>query len=131
MIPGKFWGNGNRMSLVADLVARPCVLAAGEYSYRGDRFTFRGELTDETARMASIMCRATMMSATMAARTAAALGEEDLGLAPLRGWVLRGARHTVCVVANSFCMLDHEKASVNAVIKDMLERLGATSIEMV
>lgn len=119
------------MSLVAELAARPGVLAAGEYSFRGDRFICKGELDDEWARMASIMCRATMMSTTMAARTAARIDDGDFGLVPLRGWIMRGSRHTVCVVANVFCMLDHEKASVNAVMKDMHERIGAMPDEMV
>ena len=37
----------------------------GEYSYRGDRFTFKGQISDEMARMAAIMCRATTMSEHM------------------------------------------------------------------
>jgi hypothetical protein len=53
------------MSIVAELAARPGVIAAGEYSYRGDRFQCKGELSEEHARMASIMCRATNLSAHM------------------------------------------------------------------
>jgi roadblock/LC7 domain-containing protein len=119
------------MSLVADLAAKPGVIAAGEYSYRGDRFTFKGELDAEWARLASIMCRATTMSTTMAARTAAALVEDDAGLVPIRGWVMRGAHLTICVVANVFCMLDNESASVNAVMADMQTHLGAVPEELV
>ena len=117
------------MSLVADLAAKPGVIAAGEYSYRGDRFSFKGELDSETARLASIMCRATTMSATMAARTAAELS--DTGLAPFRGWIMRGAKLTLCVVANVFCMLDNESASVNAVMADMQSQIGDAQDEMV
>ena len=47
------------MSIVPELAAMDGVIAAGEYSYRGDRFTCEGQMTDEMARMASIMCRAT------------------------------------------------------------------------
>ncbi len=119
------------MTLVADLVARPGVIAAGQYSYRGDRFTFKGELDAECARMASIMCRATTMSATMASRTAASLSQEDEGFVPFRGWILRGARLTICVVANVFCMLDNESGSVDAVFKDMQQHLGAAPDDMV
>ena len=119
------------MSLVADLAAKPGVIAAGQYSYRGDRFTFKGDLDAECARMASIMCRATTMSATMASRTAASLTQEDEGFVPLRGWILRGARLTICVVANVFCMLDNESGSVDAVFKDMQQHLGAAPDDMV
>ena len=47
------------MSLVAELAAMEGVFAAGEYAYRGDRYSYQGHITDEHARMASIMCRAT------------------------------------------------------------------------
>ena len=70
------------MSFVADLAAKPGVIAAGEYSYRGDRFNFKGDVDAELARMASIMCRATTMSTTMAARTAAELSADDVGFVP-------------------------------------------------
>lgn len=119
------------MSLVADLAAKPGVIAAGEYSYRGDRFSFKGELDAEWARMASIMCRATTMSTTMAARTAAEITDEGAGFVPFRGWILRGADLTICVVANVFCMLDNRSASVNAVMADMQAQLGATPDDMV
>ena len=40
------------MSLIDELSAMPGVIAAGEYSYRGDRFSCQGQLDDEKARMA-------------------------------------------------------------------------------
>ena len=46
------------MQIVKQLMAIPGVIAAGEYAYRGDRFSYEGALTDEFARMASILCRA-------------------------------------------------------------------------
>jgi len=119
------------MSLVADLAAKAGVIAAGEYSYRGDRFNFKGELDAELARMASIMCRATTMSTTMAARTADGLGTGDTGLAPLRGWVMRGAQHSICVVSNVFCMFDNEAGSLNAIVEEMRTQLGSGQDEMV
>ena len=53
------------MGIVSELLAKPGVIAAGEYAYRGDRFSYRGALSEEHARMASIMCRATTMGANM------------------------------------------------------------------
>ena len=32
------------MGLIRDLMVQPGVLAAGEYSYRGDRFSYEGNL---------------------------------------------------------------------------------------
>jgi len=44
------------MRIISQLMAVPGVIAAGEYSFRGDRYTYEGHLTPETARMASILC---------------------------------------------------------------------------
>ncbi|HHQ42863.1 MAG TPA: DUF2173 family protein, partial [Chromatiales bacterium] len=40
------------MSLISELADMPGVIAAGEYSYRGDRYVCRGRLDDEDARRA-------------------------------------------------------------------------------
>ena len=37
------------MSIVSELAAMDGVIAAGEYSYRGDRFTCEGDMTSEMA----------------------------------------------------------------------------------
>ena len=77
------------MSVAAELANMPGVIAAGEYSYRGDRFSFKGQLTDELARMASIMCRATTMSEHMQVDM---LEEHcpQCGVSPPEGWIVRG-----------------------------------------
>ena len=53
------------MSLINELSKLPGVLAAGEYAYRGDRFSYEGHLSEEMARMASVMCRSTTMALHM------------------------------------------------------------------
>lgn len=72
------------MNILTDLAATPGVIAAGEYSYRGDRFTYEGQLDEEKARMASIMCRATTMAVHMQTDILKTL-EADCGCAPARG----------------------------------------------
>lgn len=110
------------MSLLTELAEQPGVMAAGEYSYRGDRFSYKGRLDDEQARWASIMCRATTMSVHMQANM---LGRfcKDCGITPALGWAVKGPKFTVCVVANFFCFLDNERASLNAVMGLMRDRL--------
>jgi roadblock/LC7 domain-containing protein len=118
------------MSLVADLVATPGVIAAGEYSYRGDRYSYKGQLNDDMARMASIMCRATTMGVHM---------ETDImdnlygycGGAPARGWAVKGPSFTVCVIANVFCFLDNSSASLNQVLGMMREQLADVSDKLI
>ncbi|MCB1878330.1 MAG: DUF2173 family protein [Chromatiales bacterium] len=118
------------MSVLAELAALPGVIAAGEYSYRGDRFSFKGDLDDEQARMASIMCRATTMSVHMQVDI---LNDfcKDCGLNPSAGWVVRGPGFTACAYANIFCFLDNSSASLNDVMGLMRRRLRDRGDELI
>ncbi|MBD3610709.1 MAG: DUF2173 family protein [Gammaproteobacteria bacterium] len=118
------------MSLISELAATPGVLAAGEYSFRGDRFHFEGDMDDELARMASIMCRATSMGVHMQADMMSQFAEK-CGWVPVRGWMVKEKNYSVCVVANYFCFLDHNNASVNDVVNKMQATLGEPGIDMV
>lgn len=111
------------MSIVAELMTRPGVVAAGEYAYRGDRFSYRGALTQEYARMASIMCRATTLGTHMESGMLDAFYPQS-GLHPVRGWLVRGPDHTVCVVANIFCLLENRTASLNSIVGFMRQALA-------
>lgn len=118
------------MSLIQNLSRMPGVLAAGEYSYRGDRFTFAGQLTDELARMASIMCRATTMASHMQVDMMKSLGS-DCGCAPARGWMVRGQQFSVCVIGNVFCFLDHRAANLNEVMQLLIEQVPQQTGQLV
>ncbi len=118
------------MSVAAELSHLPGVFAAGEYSYRGDRFTFKGHINDEMARMAAIMCRATTMSEHMQVDMLESFCP-DCGSTPPRGWIVRGPAYTVCNIANVFCFLDNHEASVNEVIALMQKRLANATHDLV
>ena len=107
------------MSLILTLSQLPGVIAAGEYSYRGDRFSFEGKLTDELARMASIMCRATTMATHMQVDMMKSLGPE-CGCAPARGWMVHGDRFSVCVIGNVFCFVDNTAANLNELMNHLI-----------
>lgn len=111
------------MTLIAELATMEGVFAAGEYSYRGDRFSYKGHISEEHARMASIMCRATTMGVHMQTDMMAGMHPES-GVAPANGWVVRGPQFTVCVMANVFCFLDNNKASLNTVMSTLRARLA-------
>jgi roadblock/LC7 domain-containing protein len=118
------------MSAVAELMTLPGVIAAGEYAYRGDRFTYEGQLNDEMARLASIMCRATTMSVHMEGDMIDAFCD-DCGLSPMRGWAVRGPKFTVCVLANVFCFVDSAQGSLNDVLRMMQTELADAPLEMI
>ncbi len=111
------------MSVYAELAEMPGVIAAGEYSYRGDRYNFKGQLEDEMARMASIMCRATTMAVHMQVDILTN-NSGDRHFTPVHGWVVRGPGFTVCVVANVFCFVQNEGGSLNRIMAHMRKRLA-------
>ena len=110
------------MSIISELSKIPGVMAAGEYSYRGDRFSCEGQLTDEMARMASIMCRATTMAVHMQADMVKNLGY-DCGCSPARGWMVQGEQFGVCTIANIFCFVSTEQTRLGDIMKLMLEKV--------
>ena len=116
--------------IAAELANMPGVIAAGEYSYRGDRFSFKGEISGDMARMAAIMCRATTMSEHM---QVGMLEQHcpNCGGSPPVGWIVRGPAFTVCNVANVFCFIHNEATSLNQVVTLMRKRLADASYALV
>ena len=111
------------MSVYAELADIDGVIAAGEYAYRGDRYNCKGELSDEMARMASLMCRATTMGTHMQTEILCA-NSDNCPFDPACGWVVRGAQFSVCVVANVFCFIQNRDGLLNKVLKHMHEKLA-------
>ncbi len=111
------------MSVYSELAGMQGVIAAGEYAYRGDRYNYKGQLSDEMARMASIMCRATTMGTHMQVGILCA-NSKNCPFDPAHGWAVRGPEFTVCVVANVFCFLRNEAGLFNRVMRHMQDRLA-------
>ncbi len=111
------------MHIVKQLMAIPGVIAAGEYAYRGDRFSYQGALTDEFARMASILCRANTLSVNMQAEIFDTFAEH-CGLRPVQGWIVRGDKVTVCAVGNYFSFIENREELLNDVMTIMRAKVG-------
>jgi len=112
------------MSVYADLALMDGVIAAGEYAYRGDRYNFKGQLSEEMARMASIMCRATSLSTHMQADIICNnMDSVECPFSESHGWIVRGPRFSVCVMANVFCFVANQPGVLNAVFARMRARL--------
>ena len=118
------------MSLIEELINQPGVMAAGEYAYRGDRFSYQGQLTEELARMASIMCRTTSMALHMQIDMLKQM-ERDCGCAPAQGWSVKGKDYTVCVRANVFCFIENKSNEMNNIIKFLNEHIEPNAGEMI
>jgi roadblock/LC7 domain-containing protein len=111
------------MHIVRQLMAIPGVIAAGEYAYRGDRFSYEGALTDEFARMASILCRANTLSVNMQSEILDSFAE-NCGCRPVQGWIVRGAQVTVCAVGNYFSFIENREDLLNSVMTIMRAKIG-------
>lgn len=118
------------MSLIDELANKQGVLAAGEYAFRGDRFSFCGQLDEDKARMASIMCRATTMAVHMQVDMMKSLGK-DCGCAPARGWVVKGKHFSVCVVGDTFCFVDNSSGQLGQIVAFMRERVSKQTGDLV
>lgn len=110
------------MSVYSELAVMEGVIAAGEYAYRGDRYNFKGQLSEEMARMASIMCRATTMSTHMQSDILCA-NSDNCPFESAHGWIVEGPQFTVCVMANVFCFIKNEPGVLNRIFKRMRDRL--------
>ena len=111
------------MHIVKQLMAIPGVIAAGEYAYRGDLFSYEGALTDEFARMASILCRANTLSVNMQSEILDSFAE-NCGCRPVQGWIVRGAQMTVCAVGNYFSFIENREDLLNSVMTIMRAKIG-------
>lgn len=118
------------MSLLRELVSKPGVSVAIDFSYHGDRFEHEGDLSHEQARQASVMARAHNMGVHMQAAMLQDTAPVH-GFAPLRGWQVRGPVYTVCGMANVVCFVEHRAGKVDEVMALLRERLADAPSDMV
>lgn len=111
------------MHIIKQLMAIPGVIAAGEFAYRGDRFNYQGALTDEYARMASILCRANTLAINMQSEIVDSFAE-NCGCRPVQGWIVRGAQVSVCVIGNYFSFIENRPELLNDVMTIMRAKVG-------
>jgi len=101
------------------------VLAAGEFFYHGEGFSYAGLLEPEQARMAAIMCRANTEALAMQADLIKSYAE-DAATPKQRGWLVTSEHFSVCVVGTLFCFVDNASGSLNEIMHE-LERLAPAS----
>ena len=124
------------MSLVSDLMKLPGVLAAGDFAYRGDQYyRHEGQLSGKETRLVSSLCRANSAAVRMESdmlvmfSKVCAPGAGGCGFEPAKGWVVHGDAKSICVMANVYCVLDNDRASLTQVLGEMRDRLpGADNV---
>ena len=91
------------MSVYADLAQLDGVIAAGEYSWRGDRYNFKGQLSED------MLCTN--------------IDSKDCPFSEAHGWIVRGPQFSVCVMANVFCFVMNNPGVLNTVFARMRKKL--------
>lgn len=118
------------MSIVTELLEKPGVIAAGVYTYKSELSDYAGELPEDSARVAAVMCFATTTGANMESDMLAKFNPKS-GIEPVRGWVLSGPQHTICVVANVFCFVDNQQGSLNQILGFMRRSLADKTMGLI
>lgn len=111
------------MHIVKQLMVMPGVVAAGVHAYHGDGFSYEGALSEEHARMASILCRANTMTVNMQVELFDSLAG-NRGFRPVQGWIMRGADMTLCAVGNYFAFVESREDVLNDVMMIMRAKVG-------
>lgn len=117
------------MSLQSELMDIPGVVAAGAFTYRGDQYTYTGQISEPEARVLTSLCRANLESIRMEGdmlqlvSTICRPEVRECGFQAAKGWVAHGPKRSLCVISNAFCILNNAEASVDAVLHLMLDRM--------
>ena len=118
------------MTVVADLMGKPGVIAAGEYTYKQELSYYEGKISPEQANMLAILCYSTTKGVAMEGGMLANFNPQG-GIQPPRGWVMSGPERTLCVVANVFCLIDNQAGSLNKILSFMRQALAQETLELV
>jgi len=106
------------MKPINQLAALDGVLAAGEFSYHGEGFSYAGLLEPEQARMAAIMCQANSEAVAMQADMIESYADNSVTPHP-RGWMVTSEHFSVCVVGRLFCFVDNASGSLNTIMAQL------------
>ena len=113
------------MRYIGKLMKMPGVIAAGYFTYKGEVREYLGQLNKSEAQRLAAMCYANLRMVRMQGNMLEALtaykpSHDRCGLHSANGWIVRGAQKTVCVVSDSFCILNNIDGSLNDVLHLML-----------
>lgn len=98
------------------------VWAAGEFTPDGKLVAYKGNISEEHAAMAAMMCAANTMMAEMQTQGYTAFSGQEW--TPLIGWALTGPKYSVCVVGNVGVFVNNDEVSFNEVFNVLREEAG-------
>jgi roadblock/LC7 domain-containing protein len=94
-------------------------VAAGEFTPGGDLVTYKGELTEDIAKMTAKMCAANTLMGTTQAESFTRIS--GMAWTPFRGWAVAAGDYSVCVMGHIGVFVETAKADFNDIFKVLAE----------
>jgi roadblock/LC7 domain-containing protein len=94
-------------------------VAAGEFTPGGDLLTYKGELTEDVAKMTAKMCAANTLMGTTEAESFTRIS--GMKWSPFHGWAVSAGDYSVCVMGHVGVFVETTKADFNDIFKVLAE----------
>lgn len=116
------------MPILTLLMDTPGVIAAGEFSYKGEIVNYKGDLSPSQAELVSTLCLANTVSINMQAEIYCSF-DRFCGVKSVPGWIVRGHDFSVCAIGPYFCFLRNNAGTLNEVTKILRDRYEHKDID--
>jgi len=103
-----------------EVLKLPGVVGAAKFTPKGELESYKGEISEDDARMAAHMCASNSVVVHMQARLFGEYSRQPEWNS-YRGWAMLGPEMGVMVVGDTLCFLNRKEASLN----DLMAVLGA------
>ena len=95
-----------------EVLKQPGVVGAAKFTPKGELEQYKGEISEDEARMAAHMCASNSTLVQMQARLFAEYSRQP-EWGSYHGWTMMGPERGVLVVGDILCILNRSEASVN------------------
>jgi roadblock/LC7 domain-containing protein len=99
-------------------------VSAGEFSADGELVTYRGDMTEDIARIIAKTCAANTLLGTTQAESFTRLS--GMKWTPFHGWALSAGNYSVCVMGHIGIFVETAKADFNEIFKVLSEEAHIT-----
>jgi roadblock/LC7 domain-containing protein len=99
-------------------------VAAGEFTPGGDLVTYKGELTEDIAKMVARMCAANTLMGTTQAESFTRIS--GMKWTPFHGWAVAAGDYSVCVMGHIGIFVETARADFNDIFKVLGEEAHIT-----
>jgi roadblock/LC7 domain-containing protein len=95
-----------------EVLKLPGILGAAKFTPKGELESYKGEISEDDARMAAHMCASNSVVMQMQARLFAEYSQQPEWNS-YQGWVMMGPEMGVMVVGDTLCIVNSQQASIN------------------